>query len=346
MTAVAVLGAGGWGTVLAHLNASAGRRVRLWTRSPEVAEAVNSAHRNPRYLPDHDVHAGVVATEDLPEALRGADLILIAVPTSGARDLLRSAAPLISGGQIVVCAAKGFELATGKRMSQVATEALAASGAGIAVLSGPNLAGEIIGGQPATSVVASLDFAVAERAAGMLQCPTFRVYTNPDLAGVEYGGALKNVIAIGAGIVDGLGFGDNAKAALVTRGLAEMTRLGVAEGANPLTFAGLSGLGDLVATCNSALSRNHRVGVMLARGMTWPEIERDVRIVAEGVPTTRVARSLALRHGVSMPITEQTYAVLFEGQSIQAAMHELFRRSPRGELDELSAWGMVRPTGP
>lgn len=346
MTTLAVLGAGSWGTVLAHLNASAGRRVRLWCRSPEVAAGINRAHRNPRYFPDHLVDASVVATTSLPDALRGADLLLIAVPTSGVRSLLQAVAPFVPKGQLVACAAKGFELETGKRMSQVAAEALAEREARVAVLSGPNLAGEIIAGQPAACVVASEDVGAAARIARMLQCPTFRVYTNPDLVGVEFGGALKNVIAIGAGIVDGLGFGDNAKAALVTRGLAEITRLGVAAGAHPLTFSGLAGLGDLVATCNSKLSRNHQVGTMLASGLTWPEIERNARLVAEGVPTTRVARAMARRLGVAMPITDQTHAVLFEGRDIRSAMRALFERSPRGELDELSAWGLSRPTAP
>jgi len=185
--------------------------------------------------------------------------------------------------------------------------------------------------------VASVSPTVAQRAAKVLQCPTLRLYTNPDVLGVEYGGALKNVVAIGAGIVDGLGFGDNAKAALITRGLAEITRLGVAAGANPLTFAGLSGLGDLIATCSSETSRNHFVGQQLAAGRRWPEISASMRSVAEGVSTTVAARSLAQRFGVRMPIAEQTFAILFEDHAIPEAIRDLLNREPGGELDEIDS---------
>jgi len=336
---IAVLGAGSWGTVLSHMNAAAGKDVVLWCRSPNIADTINSDHANTDYLPGVALHPGIAATTDLARAVRQCHVVLIAVPTSAIRSMAGAIAPHLDGSQIVVCAAKGFEASTGKRMSEVLADTLPSGCCtGTATLSGPNLAGELALGHPATSVVASTQPEVARAAASALQCPTFRVYTNPDLIGVEYGGGLKNIVAIGAGIVDGLGLGQNAKASLLTRGLAEMTRLGVAAGAHPLTFAGLAGLGDMMATCSSNSSRNHFVGQQLAIGKTWPEISAGMHSVAEGVNTTRAARTLSLRYGVPMPIADQAYAILFEQRDIRGALQELLDRAPRDELEDLRVW--------
>lgn len=273
------------------------------------------------------------------QALQDAALVVLAVPSKSLRDNVRSVRGALPADAIVLSATKGLEAGTGLRMSQVlAQELLAPLVARACVLSGPNLAKEIVRGLPASTVVASRDAAAAALARDLLMTPRFRIYTSDDVVGVELGGALKNVIAVGAGICDGLQAGDNAKAGFITRGLAEITRLGVAAGASPLTFAGLAGLGDLVATCASPLSRNRHVGEQLARGRSLAEVQAAMDNVAEGVDTTVAALRLARELGVEMPITQTTHRVLFEGLDVHAAVQELMGRPPRRE------WEGVNPT--
>ena len=332
MSHVAILGAGSWGTVLAALFVSSGHSVALWGRSATAMATVAETRRNANAAPDLVLPVSVDATADLPRALAGAEIVLFALPTSAMRSVAEAAAPHLTASAVVSCA-KGFEPESALRMSQVLGQTL--PGRRIAVLSGPNLAAEIAAGRPAASVIACADRAVAERLQERLSSPRLRLYTNADVVGVEYAGALKNCIAIAAGVADGLQLGVNARAGLVTRGLAEITRLGVAAGARPLTFAGLAGLGDLIATCSSPLSRNYRVGLHLARGERWPQIAALIGHVAEGVGTTVVARELARRHGVRIPIIQHVYEVLFEGRPVPEAIRALLESAPRDELAEL-----------
>ncbi len=270
---------------------------------------------------------------DVEEAVTSSDLVIIAVPSHQVRRNIKRIRHGISPETIIVSASKGLELPTGDRMSQVLEQELPLHlHSGICVLSGPNLAQEIIQGKPSSTVIAGQDPAKTQRAQSILMSGSFRVYTSDDILGVELGGALKNIIALGAGIADGMKAGDNAKSAFITRGLAEITRLGVAAGAHPLTFAGLAGLGDLIATCNSPLSRNRYVGEQLALGRTWPEIQKSMDNVAEGVNATRAALAMAARLGVEMPIAQITHRVLFDGLSTQDAAAELMGRPGRSEL--------------
>jgi glycerol-3-phosphate dehydrogenase (NAD(P)+) len=329
----AVLNAGSWGTALAVLLARRGLPVRLYPRRPEQAEALAADRQNRQYLPDVPFPETLTVVSDLGAAAE-AELLILAPITRGMRDLARALAPHLRTGHTLVSVAKGLELTTGLRMSQVIQSEIPAQFHDrVAVLSGPNLAAEVAAEIPTTTVVASRDSAVTGLVQSAFMGPTFRVYTNPDLMGVELGGALKHIIAIGAGINDGLGFGDNTKAALVTRGLAEMTRLGAALGAQPATFHGLSGVGDLVATCASRKSRNHHVGFELARGRPLQEILDTMgQQVAEGVPTTRAAVRLAAEQGVDMPITAAIAEVLFNGMEPRAAVAGLMARTGRDEL--------------
>lgn len=328
----AVIGTGTWGTMLAVLLARKGLEVRLWARTGEEAQQLETQRENPCRLPGVRFPDTLHVTASLAEALDRCRLVLVAVPAQRMRQNAERIAPYLAPESIVVSATKGLERGTALRMTEVLAQVLPPERhTRLAVLSGPNLAREIAAGLPAVSVVASTDATVARRVQATLFCPQLRVYTNPDPVGVELGGALKNIIAIGAGISDGLGYGDNAKAAFITRGLAEMARLGVACGAHPLTFAGLAGLGDLIATCNSPLSRNHYVGLELAKGRSWPEIQAGMNQVAEGVETTAAARILAERYRVEMPITEQMYQVLFEGKHPRQAVEELLARPPAEE---------------
>jgi glycerol-3-phosphate dehydrogenase (NAD(P)+) len=335
---IAILGAGAWGSTLAITLVRAGRPVALWAHRPEHAAALAAERVNARYLPGHPFPAGLAVTGDLSAAVAGAPLVLVVVPSQAVRTVARQLAPLLPSGAIIISGAKGLEVETRLRLTAViAQEAPAATGR-IGALSGPNLAGEIAAGQPATSVVAAADPAVAIEARDRLMTPMLRLYTSADVIGVELAGALKNIIALVSGIADGLGAGDNAKAAFMTRGLAEIARLGVAAGAHPLTFAGLAGIGDLIATCASPLSRNRRVGERLASGQSLEAIIAELGHVAEGVATTRAARQLAADLGVEMPITEQLYQVLFAGKPIAAAIQALLARDPRPEMDE-RLWG-------
>jgi len=327
---VAVVGATSWGTTLAVVLARTGVPTALVTRTPEEADALDRERENRRLLPGVRIPEGVLIAPLRPEALEGAWLVVLAVPSRTMRENARRLAPLLRRGQAVLSASKGLEADTGLRMSQVLAQELP-PGTPLAVLSGPNLAREIAEGLPASTVVASEDEATARRIQALLNSRRFRVYTSEDVVGVELGGALKNIVAIGAGICDGLGYGANAKSALLTRGLAEITRLGVALGANPLTFSGLAGLGDLVATCFSPLSRNRRVGEELGRGRPLDRILADLGHIAEGVDTTRATLPLARSAGVEMPILETIHAVLFEGLPLAEAVHRLMGRPPRPE---------------
>lgn len=329
---VAVIGAGSWGTVVASLVSQNATAV-LWARRTEVAEAVNERHENPDYLAGVSLPATLTATADLAAAVEGADVVVMGVPSHGFRAVLAEAAPLIAPDVPVVSLTKGVEQSTFKRMTEVTAEVLAGHRPDrIGVLSGPNLAGEIAAGQPAATVVAFTDEEMAERLQRIFMTPRFRVYTNPDVVGCETAGALKNVMAIATGIAAGLGYGDNSRAALITRGLAELTRLGVALGGHPLTFLGLAGIGDLVATCSSERSRNRTVGFQLGQGRSLDEIVSEMKMVAEGVKSTEAVLGLAARHGIEVPIAEQVGAVLYLGRPPAEMVDALMGRDPKPEL--------------
>jgi glycerol-3-phosphate dehydrogenase (NAD(P)+) len=329
---VAVIGAGSWGTTLAIQIARGAGAVRLWGRDASLVSTMQATRENPRYLPGIALSAGVRATTDHAEALRGADLVLVAVPSHFVRATLGPMVRAVPPGAAVLSATKGFEPGTALRMSELLAELLPEHP--VAALSGPSFAREVAGGKPAALVVASPDPAVARQLQERLTAPAFRLYTNRDLVGVEIGGALKNVMAIATGLSDGLGLGENARAALVTRGLAEIGRLALASGGQAATLAGLAGLGDLVLTCTGAESRNHRLGLAVANGRTLAEAEGATRMVAEGVRTVSSARILARRAEVSMPICDEVSAVLFEGKPVRGALASLLAREPRPEEEQ------------
>jgi glycerol-3-phosphate dehydrogenase (NAD(P)+) len=331
----AVLVAGSWGTALAAVLANNGYRVLLWTRNEQQAEGINQSRQNSRFLPGVHLPDGIVATTSLQEALAGAELALFVAPSAAMREVAAQAAPYLEAGTVVAHATKGFETGSLKRMTTVLAEELRRPLEQLVVLSGPSHAEEVIRKQPTTVVVASTDIAVAEQVQDALMNNDFRVYTNSDVVGVEVAGAIKNIIALGAGLTDGLGFGDNAKAALLTRGLAEIGRLGAAMGANPLTFAGLAGVGDLVVTCTSKHSRNWRAGNMLADGTPLDEVLSRMGMVVEGVKTTKAAHDLAEQYHVEMPITEQLHAVLFAGKEPKEAARDLMGRVRTHEIEKL-----------
>jgi glycerol-3-phosphate dehydrogenase (NAD(P)+) len=322
-----VLGGGAWGTALASHAARAGLTVRLWVREAEVAAAVNERRENPAYLPGAELPPELGATTDLAEALAGVETVLVAVPSEYCRAVYRAAASLLPPGAALVSATKGLEIDTLQRMTEVA--AVEAPGRPLAVLSGPSFALEVARGLPTAVVVASRDHACAERVQRALATGSFRVYSSEDVVGVELAGALKNVIAIAAGIVDGLGYGHNTVAALITRGLAEVSRLAVALGGRPDTLAGLAGLGDLVLTCTGGLSRNRTVGQRLGRGQGLQEATAGLH--PEGVRTTLAAVALAERHGIDLPIARQMKAVLYAGKPPREALEELMLRSLKRE---------------
>ncbi|MGH9154203.1 MAG: NAD(P)H-dependent glycerol-3-phosphate dehydrogenase [Acidimicrobiales bacterium] len=327
-TKVAVLGAGSWGTTMAAMATSSAPTV-LWARRPELARVVGAEHHNPDYLGDGALPPALVATADLEEAVSGASLVVMAVPSHGFRAILEGAARFVAAGTPIVSLTKGLEQGSLKRMTEVIAEVAPGRPAG--VLTGPNLAGEIFAGQPAASVVALEDEGLAAEVQGLLSTPTFRLYTNPDVVGCEVAGAVKNVTAIAAGMGDGMGFGDNTKAALVTRGLAEISRLGAALGGHPLTFSGLAGMGDLVATCISRHSRNRHVGEQLGRGRSPDDVLAGTRMVAEGVKTSLVVLELAAKVGVEMPIAEQVVAVLHRGKRAVDVIPALMLREAKPE---------------
>ena len=331
---ISIVGTGTWGTTLAIQLARAGRTVRWLARTEEEAAALRESGENDRFLPGTPIPPGVHITSDPQEALNGSDLILLVVPSEAMRQNIRWIAPGVTSDAVLVSATKGLDTDTGLTMSALIRAELPHLAPGrVMALSGPNLAREIAGGQPAAAVLAGLDADLTRKARALLMAPRFRIYTSADVCGVELGGALKNVMAIVAGICDGLQIGDNAKAALLTRGVAEITRLGVAMGAQPLTFAGLAGLGDLMATCASRQSRNRHVGEQLAQGTSLETILSTMDDVAEGVPTTLAAVRLARKLNVELPITELLHEVLFGGVTVAQATIELLERAPRDELD-------------
>jgi glycerol-3-phosphate dehydrogenase (NAD(P)+) len=325
---VAVVGAGSWGTTVASLLVRKNPTV-LWARRQAVADAVNEDHANPTYVPDVRLPAELGATTSIEEAVADADVVVMAVPSHGFRGVLEKAAPHVRAGVPVVSLTKGLEPGTGMRMTEIVEQLLPGRPAG--ALTGPNLAGEILEGQPAAAVLAFADQAVGEALQPVFHSPTFRVYTNTDVVGCEVAGVVKNVIAIAAGIVEGLGFGDNTKAAVITRGLAELTRLGVALGGDPRTFSGLAGMGDLVATCASARSRNHSVGVELGRGRPLADIVAATPMVAEGIRSSAVVVDLAATYGVEMPIAAQVRAVCHDGVAAADTVGALMGRAPTRE---------------
>lgn len=330
---VAVIGAGGWGTALSIAAARAGREVRLWSRGAAVAEEINARRVNSAYLEGHAVPEGVRATADACEALRGAGMVVLAAPSHATRGVLETLRGELEPGAVVVSATKGVEVETGLRISEVVAEVLGRDAASRFVcLSGPSFAQEVAAGQPTAVVAASGDEALGRAVQQALSAGNFRVYTNPDVVGTELGGASKNVMALAAGMVAGLGLGTNSVAALVTRGLAEMTRLALAEGGRFETLMGLAGLGDLVLTCTGSLSRNRHVGLELGRGRPLADVLAGMREVAEGVRTARAIRLLAARRGVEMPITEEVHAVLYDGKPAAAAVESLMTRPLKGEV--------------
>jgi glycerol-3-phosphate dehydrogenase (NAD(P)+) len=327
----AVVGAGAWGTALADLLARNGHDTTLWAFESDVTEAIRTKRSNPRFLPGAQLSPSLRATSDLAEAVRGAELVCVATPAQHLRAILRQAATSIAAGATICVASKGIERDTLALMSDVATEE--APGHPVVALSGPSFAAEVVAQQPTAIVAASDDPLAAERVQDAFSNARFRIYTHDDIIGVELGGSLKNVMAVATGICEGAGFGFNSRAGLITRGLAEMTRLGVAIGARPGTFAGLAGVGDLVLTCTGSLSRNRAVGIEVGKGATLDEALAGKETVAEGVATTRSALALAEREGVEMPIVSMVHRVLFDGLPAQRGVIELMSRELRAEQD-------------
>jgi glycerol-3-phosphate dehydrogenase (NAD(P)+) len=331
MTKAAVLGSGSWGTAFAMVLADAGTEVVLWGKDSGLAEQINATHQNPSYHPGIELPPTLFATADVGEALRGADFVVLAIPAQVLRPNLAAWTPRLPDHAVLVSLMKGIELGTSKRMSEVVREVAHVDAARVAIVSGPNLAREIMQRQPAATVVACTDETNAKRLQQACLTPYFRPYTNTDVIGTELGGAVKNVIALANGVAAGLGFGENAQASLITRGLAEMTRLGVALGADPLTFAGLAGIGDLVATCTSPLSRNRTFGLNLGRGMTTDEATDAMKQTCEGVKSCRPILELGVAHGVDMPITDAVVQAVHEGLSPREMARMLMTRDAKAE---------------
>jgi glycerol-3-phosphate dehydrogenase (NAD(P)+) len=335
MTKAVVFGTGSWGTTFATILAEAGTQTTLWGRRAEIVETIDRDHENPDYLPGLALPPSLRATTDAAAALDGADFVVLAVPSQSLRANLAAWRPHIPAGAALVSLMKGIELGTCKRMSEVICEVAGVPEQRVAVVSGPNLAREIAERQPAAAVVACADEQVADRLQEACHVPWFRPYTNPDVVGVELGGAVKNVIALAVGVAVGMGLGDNVRASLMTRGLAEIARLGAALGADAHTFAGLAGMGDLVATCSSPLSRNRTFGENLGRGMTLAEVIAATKQTAEGVKSCESILELARKHDVEMPITEVVVGVVHDGLAPSEAAVLLMSRTPKPER-----WGV------
>jgi len=333
-TKVAVIGAGSWGTTVAVIIATRVETV-LWARRPDLAAEINERRTNTTYLGDVALPESLRATASMADAVEGASVVVMGVPSHGFRDVLANVRRVMPDAAPVLSLAKGFEQETLLRMTEVVAELCPDSPAG--VLTGPNLAQEVIAGQPTATVVAFADEALARELQGLFGTETLRVYTNTDVIGCETAGAVKNVMAIAAGMAVGLGLGDNTRATVITRSLAEVARLGTALGGDPLTFGGLAGLGDLVATCTSTKSRNFSVGVQLASGKSTEEIVAGMKMVAEGIKSSRPVVELAHRHGLEMPIAEQVVAVLYEGKAPAATITSLMHRAAKPELQGLRA---------
>ena len=333
MQKIAVIGTTSWGITLAALQANKGIEVRLWARTQKEANKLKKKGPDPTRFPGITIPENILITSRMDEAMADVDAVLMVIPSPTMRQNISQVAGHLTKSTIIVSASKGIEIGSNKRMSQVITEEINPRFTpNICVLTGPNLAREIIHDLPAAAVVAAEDINTAKKAQKLLSCPNFCVFTNSDVIGVELGGSLKNIIALGAGIADGLGYGDNAKAAFMTRGLTEITALGMALGANPLTFSGLAGLGDVIATCASPLSRNHYVGVELAKGRPLAEIVETMNEVAEGINTTLVAQNIAEQLGLEMPITEKLHRVLYEDYDLHKAAAELMGGNAKHEL--------------
>lgn len=327
---IGLLGGGSWGTTVGSLTAR-NSPTTLWARSQATVDEINRNHSNEKYLPGASLHESLTATTDLKDAVKDADVIVMGIPSGHFRNVLEMARPHIRPWVPIVSLSKGLERGSRLRMTQVIEDVLPGHPAG--ALSGPNLAREILAGQAAASVIAMVDDTIAAALQGIFRSGLFRVYTNDDVVGTELGGALKNVIAIAAGMGDGAGAGDNTRSAVITRGLAELTRLGVAMGGKPVTFAGLAGMGDLVATCSSPLSRNRTVGFELGRGRQLQEIIDSMNMVAEGVKSAGVVMELSEEYGIDMPITQEVYKVINEGATVQDAFRGLLRRPEGSESD-------------
>lgn len=334
---IAVIGAGSWGTAVAWLLGNNGHDVTWWAREGEIAEGVNSTHHNPVFLPDVELPESVTASSDISAVVSGVEAIVMVTPSIGVRSTAQAMKPHVSADIPVIILSKGVEQDTGYLMTEVLEDVLG-NRARIAGLSGPNHAEEVSRGVPSATVVAAYDPVVGELFQDIFMTPFFRVYTNPDVTGVELCAASKNVIAIAAGICDGLGFGDNSKASLMTRGLAEMTRLGTALGANPLTYMGLAGMGDLIVTCTSKHSRNRGLGELLAKGGTLDEFTEKTHMVAEGAVACLSLSALGERKGVELPITNMVRRVLYEGLDPHEAKEYLMGRAAK---DELHGMGLV-----
>ena len=334
---IAVLGAGSWATALSRLLSKKGYKVTMWSIVPEQVKEISETRENSLFLPGVLLPPNVEVTLDMEEALHHAEVVLFGVPSHAFREVLQMAVRYLPGKVMLINVAKGIEEDSLRRLSQAfADEAGVEMLQRYVVLSGPSHAEEVGRDIPTAVVAASSSLDAAEYVQDLFMYESFRVYTNPDVVGVELGGALKNIIALGTGIADGLGFGDNTKAALMTRGLAEISRLGISMGAKPLTFAGLSGVGDLIVTCTSMHSRNRRAGIAIGQGKTVDEALAEVRMVVEGVRTTRAARRLSEQHSVEMPITEQINQVLFEGLPPGTAVYKLMTRGKTHEMEEVA----------
>lgn len=330
---IAVLGAGSWGTALSMVLCNKKHRVNLWMRNEAQYRDMVATCKNNKYLPNIDLPGNLNFYTDLEKAVSNTDAILIAVSSQSVREVLQKIKPYLRGNEIIISSSKGLEKGTYLTMSQVVYDELPNNR--FAVLSGPSHAEEVCKNMPTTVVVASKQKDTAELVQDMFITPSFRVYTNPDVTGVELGGALKNVIAFGAGIADGLGFGDNARAALITRGISEISRLGKAMGASGTTFAGLSGIGDLIVTCTSMHSRNRRAGILIGQGKGLEETLQAIGMVVEGIATTKAAYNLAKHYDVEMPITEEIYKVIYNGGNAKEAVTNLMTRSRKHEIEEV-----------
>lgn len=333
MEKMCVLGAGSWGSALALSLAKKGYEVSLWTLNEEQADKINKTKENIDYLPGILFPNNITVTTRLEEALENSKIVVLAVPSQAIRSVCQNIKPYVKENQILVDVAKGLEKGTGLRLSEVCKEEIPNNP--YVALSGPSHAEEVSRDIPTTVVVASENLEIAQTVQDIFMSPKLRVYTNPDIVGVELGGALKNIIAFGAGICDGLGFGDNAKAALMTRGISEISRLGVAMGANTSTFAGLSGIGDLIVTCTSMHSRNRRAGILIGQGKSLDETLTEVKMVVEGITATEVAYKVAKELGVDMPITNAIYSVLYEGMNPNEVVIDLMMRNKTHEMEEI-----------
>ncbi len=328
MSKLSIIGAGAWGTTISILAAENGHSPTIWSYEEDVARSINELRENKKYLNGFQLPQNIDSTTDIKKAAES-EIIILVTPSQYLRETLRNMARFVKKGAVIISAVKGLEIETQKRMSEVIRDELPCEN--LAVISGPNISKEIARGLPAATVSASKKIETAKFAQQLLNSSRFRVYTNTDVVGVELGGALKNVIALAAGVADGLMLGNNAKSALLVRGIAEITRLGIAMGGRSDTFSGLSGVGDLITTCSSTLSRNHQVGMEIAKGRRMTEILTKMYDVAEGVPTSKAARELSRKLKIEMPITEEVYAVLYEGKDPFKAITQLMQRELKNE---------------